>query len=294
MKEIILSRELITPARAKALLENNTMNRKLQIGWAMKIADKMLKGDWIEQDGATIKINENGTIIDGQHRLKAIIIANKSYKMNISYNVDTKAYLVTDTHKSRGLLNYFEMLGEKNCRLLASIVPTIDDAIRKNKFPDITILISKSSNAKRIYDQETVDKFYPQNKNYFINVASITLRITKYQGKLKIIPDSIIGIFLGYVSQYYGLTIVEKYLTDILKGENISSTSIEFQIRKKLLEIKTDPFISVTNEIIYNMLIHGWNLKLEGKSWSRNKYNGEKVKLLGTEGKIIDYKIVEL
>jgi len=295
MKEIILSRELITPTRAKALLENNTMNRKLQTGWLAKLTYMMKSGQWDENNPATIGISENGKLIDGQHRLQALIIANKRYKFNIVYNLPSESFLITDTGKSRSITNIFEIAGEKNAKRLASIIAPIDNLVKNGYMvAKQTTNSNKTNYAQKEYNPKIVYAIFIANSNMFRKTALMMSKIDEYQRKINILSPAAIGIFYGYVSFYYTTEDVEKYLINIVKGENIDSKSVEFQIRQKLLEIKADPFQKIDNKTAYNMLAHGWNLKLEGKSWSRNKYNGEKVKLLGTEGKIIDYKIVEL
>ena len=68
MKKIITKTLDITPDMAAQMLERNTMNRNISQLNVTRYANDMASGAW-EQNGETIKIAEDGTILDGQHPL---------------------------------------------------------------------------------------------------------------------------------------------------------------------------------------------------------------------------------
>lgn len=65
----------ITPQMAEEMLTHNIVNRKLAVKRVHAYATDMKNGMW-EQNGESIRFNEAGELIDGQHRLSAIIEAN--------------------------------------------------------------------------------------------------------------------------------------------------------------------------------------------------------------------------
>ncbi len=72
---------------AKALLEMNTTNRPLSQGQVKLYANEMLRGKWKLNGEALIFGTDdegNDSIISGQHRLHALILANKLYAANPS------------------------------------------------------------------------------------------------------------------------------------------------------------------------------------------------------------------
>lgn len=67
--------EMIGPGRAKELLEKNGTNRNISIGTVKAYAKMMRNGDW-DFTPQGITISKTGNLIDGQHRLSAIIMAD--------------------------------------------------------------------------------------------------------------------------------------------------------------------------------------------------------------------------
>jgi len=67
----------ITPSIAKGYLENNQNNRRVKDTKVKLYAREMMAGRWKEGTAEFIKISKAGNVLDGQHRLLAIIMANK-------------------------------------------------------------------------------------------------------------------------------------------------------------------------------------------------------------------------
>ena len=69
--------ETITPQLAEIYLGKNTHNRNIRKPVVGKYANDMENGFW-NFDGAPIRFADDGTLLDGQHRLHAIIKSNKA------------------------------------------------------------------------------------------------------------------------------------------------------------------------------------------------------------------------
>lgn len=87
---------LLTPAHAMELLEHNTLNRPLTQTHVDRIARQILDGKW-RYNGDTIKIGANGEILDGQHRLWAVIEAKVPVETVVVYGIDREAFATIDT-----------------------------------------------------------------------------------------------------------------------------------------------------------------------------------------------------
>lgn len=87
---------MLTPELATELLEHNQMNRPLSDGHVQRIARQMLDGKW-RFNGDTIKIGENGDILDGQHRLWAAVEAKVPVETIIVRGVHRDAFSTVDT-----------------------------------------------------------------------------------------------------------------------------------------------------------------------------------------------------
>jgi len=87
---------VVTPERALALLEHNTINRPLSQPHVARIAQQILDGKW-KFNGDTIKIAATGDIVDGQHRLWAIAEAKTPVETVVVYGVERDAFATIDT-----------------------------------------------------------------------------------------------------------------------------------------------------------------------------------------------------
>lgn len=90
----------ITPEDAKTLLLLNTNNRPLIDSYVDKLAKDMTEGRWI-QNGDTIRISNTGVLLDGQHRLAAIVKSGVDQTYLVASDLANDAFAVTDNGKPR-------------------------------------------------------------------------------------------------------------------------------------------------------------------------------------------------
>lgn len=73
----------ITPAMAEVMLNGNSGNRKINFNMVTQYAADMRHGNWKGENGEAIVISKTGHLINGQHRLKAVISANVTVNLLI-------------------------------------------------------------------------------------------------------------------------------------------------------------------------------------------------------------------
>ena len=91
--------QLITPELAKQYLERNLKNRPINDQRVTFYAKDMANGTW-QLNSQGISFYENGSLADGQHRLRAVIRANTAVLMMVTYNVPNTS-LIFDRGKMR-------------------------------------------------------------------------------------------------------------------------------------------------------------------------------------------------
>jgi len=101
-EEISVAVEVITPVIAKKMLEGNTDNRKLRKTRVEQYADAIKRGLWDIQNDA-ITIAKTGKLLNGQHRLSAIIEADMPVTCLVLRGVDESTYASIDAGLSRNL-----------------------------------------------------------------------------------------------------------------------------------------------------------------------------------------------
>jgi|694.fasta_scaffold64964_5 hypothetical protein len=92
--------EVITPRIARSYLELNHNNRPLRKSHIKSLAFDMVNGDWqVTHQG--IAFDTNGTLIDGQHRLHAIIEAGVPIKMLVTTGCSASSFAILDRGANR-------------------------------------------------------------------------------------------------------------------------------------------------------------------------------------------------
>lgn len=76
----------ITPQMAKEMLTHNIVNRPIASKRVRSYAIDMKNGAW-ELNGESIRFNDKGDLIDGQHRLSAIVEANIPVRIYVTKGV---------------------------------------------------------------------------------------------------------------------------------------------------------------------------------------------------------------
>ena len=117
-----IAKKLVTPSYAKQLLESNTKNRSVNDIIVNRYAKDITEGNWKEDTGEAIKISKTNVILDGQHRLYAIVKANTSAYLHVITDLDDSVFDVLDTGKPRSAVDVFKIQGIKQENTIPSII----------------------------------------------------------------------------------------------------------------------------------------------------------------------------
>lgn len=114
---------LITPEIAKKYLERNTENRTLRPSWVNTLALAIKNNEFITTH-QSIAFSESGRLLDGQHRLHAIVQSNKPVNMLVTTNLAENTFQAIDCGIKRTIS---DLTGLQNktadvCRLFAYLI----------------------------------------------------------------------------------------------------------------------------------------------------------------------------
>lgn len=104
----------ITPEMAREMLEHNGQNRRINSNTVMRYAHLMKTNQW-HSNGESISIDENGNLVNGQHRLLACIEANVPFCCVVVYGVKKQDSFVFDSGQNRtrkGTIEIAQKAGE--------------------------------------------------------------------------------------------------------------------------------------------------------------------------------------
>ena len=113
----------ITPELAKDILENhNNLNRNLNKKHVKALLNNMKQGFW-RFNGDTIRFDRDGQLIDGQHRLAALVEFGKPLPMIVIKGFDKETIRTIDQEiKPRNLADLFKMNGVKDATNVSATI----------------------------------------------------------------------------------------------------------------------------------------------------------------------------
>lgn len=118
--------ETMTPTRARELLARNEGNRALRGSHVDYFVEQIKSGNWqVTHQG--IAIAKDGRLLDGQHRLMAISLAQKPVQIQVSTGLDADVYKVTDCGLKRTAYDRIHLVDNKAqnaliCKIISSYV----------------------------------------------------------------------------------------------------------------------------------------------------------------------------
>lgn len=113
--------EEVTPSIAEAYLLRNRSNRPVYRPWIDALVDAIKRGEFLA-NAETIKFDEEGNLIDGQHRLQAVVEAGVPVTMLVARGVPQQSVFSIDLSRRRTLPQTLRMLGELDATILSGAI----------------------------------------------------------------------------------------------------------------------------------------------------------------------------
>ena len=193
--KIVVKLVEVTPDMAFEMLEKNTMNRNIDEKRVRQYAKDMKSNRWA-QNGSTIVIAEDGTLLDGQHRLWAITEAKIPVQLLIVYNADKDSIVTMDIGKARTANNILQIEQSAHPGTAAKLTKLlwIHDFMDCNLTPETCRMSVSNSNLRTFYNErkEMIERAanlaehgkHPFVKAYMALAFCIIGRSTAHRDKL--------------------------------------------------------------------------------------------------------------
>lgn len=116
----------VTPELAKTWLGKNGKNRRISQVHVKRLADAMQHGRWV-LNGQTISFDLEGRLLDGQHRLSAVVESGQTVQMAVAVGVsDDEAFKSYDgVALKRGANQVATVMGVKNANHTTAVARII-------------------------------------------------------------------------------------------------------------------------------------------------------------------------
>ena len=117
--------EEITPEVAKQWLGVNHRNRRLSNPTVTRLAGVILRGEWMEDCTDAIGLDTDDGVINGQHRLNAVIEADRAVRALVLRNVNPDVIKIIDQGMHRTFAQLLDMNGHDYPTIIAGAVDWI-------------------------------------------------------------------------------------------------------------------------------------------------------------------------
>jgi len=251
--------EKITPeTAAKILAACNTRNRPLKQSHVAWLASQMRSGQW-KNNGDTITFATDGTLIDGQHRLAAVVLSQVTIECIVVRGVDPDVFSTKDTGSRRSSSDVLALAGERHYCLLSSSVKLL---LRYNY---------SLGNGARL-----VGCFRDTNQDVIGFVeANPTLRESVGFAASMSIPPGFLNPTIVSVVHYLGSKVnkpkTEDFLRLVISGIGLSEGDPVLLLRKRLMT-NLGSVAKLDRDTVLALTAKAWHLHVAGKKTGSLKY----------------------
>ena len=214
---------VLTPDDAGHLLNFNKINRPLNDRHVRRIADQIKAGKW-RFNGDTIKISANNDVLDGQHRLWAIMEAKIPVKTIVVRGIEAEAFATIDTlRKPRSGSDILALLGVTGNRSTISVA--LQWLVRYQR----KILEAYKAPSNRLENSD-IEEAYANNPGI--------VRAAERVSKLRSVGIPGINAFFYYVLTNRNPDLAERFLYTLENPSGVGVNDPFFRLRVHLISNK--------------------------------------------------------
>jgi hypothetical protein len=255
--------ETITPNMARQLLEKNSMNRPFNQN-NLDALKKEINNNNYFLTGESIKIAKDGTLLDGQHRLRAILETGKAVKIFVIRDLETEAFKYMDTGRPRQAGDVLAIEGIKNPMKIASIAKFII-GYNKDKTFNSAIRGNADKGSRRITNADVSD-FVNKNLNSLVDSYEFG-----YGKGRKLIQGKLVAS-MHYVLKKIDPMQADGFIEALVTGTGLIKGHPIHQLRDIFIHDNRSTKKLPTRAKVH-LIIRAWNLVRTKKTVSNLKYD---------------------
>jgi hypothetical protein len=243
--------ERITPETAAVMLQLNKDNRPVNTRHVKSLAREIKEGRW-QVNGDTIAFATD-RLVDGQHRLMAIIESGTPVETFVVRGVSSESFLTKDAGKRRRT---------SDAMAIAGIVYSNDVAAATLK----VWLYVKYGKIGSVYAQPSTSElmeFYEQNTGI--------LKSVQFVGRKSRIMTPSLCAALHYLFSGKHQEMADRFTEDMMTGADLGKENPIFLLRQRLLENITSKS-KLPQSYIAALAIKAWNFVRDGKSTKQLRF----------------------
>jgi hypothetical protein len=241
----------LTPDQASAILANGAPNRKVSKTAVAQYASDMQHGRW-SYNGQDIILDSQGRLIDGQHRLFAIIKSGVDVEVGIKTGVEPEAFDTIDSGRTRSGADILSIHDVKR--------PTVAAAVARIGWQLDTC------GSLLVYPSRTATTEY-----FMMWRSAIEASVQCARGltdRRRVIPASAIGAVCFMATRHgaYSLYDFEEFAVPVMNGENCAKGAPSFALREWAIAQRIRNRGKLDINAALWATIRAWQKYTEGKS----------------------------
>jgi hypothetical protein len=240
--------EDIDPHKAAEMLRGNSVNRRMVPNHLNRLVSEMLADEW-RVTGDTIKLNGD-RLLDGQHRLEAVVRSGVTIRTWVARGVDSEAFPMIDTGRSRQGGDVLSAHGYHNVFLTASSARLIYHFEHKN-----ARLEGAVTNNAILW----VVKRHDQLPDFISDVC------TAHFAKVSAVVAALFWLWLADPDRG------EAFLQAFLKGIELKLTSPIYVLRERVINDRTLSSTKSGRKALVAMVFRTWDAWLGGRTQAHLK-----------------------
>lgn len=260
MSKPTIDREFVSVKSAKTYLDTNTHNRRIKLNKVAQLAAAIKRGEW-KDNLETIKFGCNGTLIDGQHRLHAIVAAKKGVTLWVGRNLPLDAQETVDTGVPRSAADALTLREHANANALAATAKILIEAESGANFGTFSGGISAPSVQQIISyveDNDDIAAYVKYAKWFCVSDRSLKL------------PNSLVAAAAIEFSAVSSRADALDFFGQVLAPK--SSTSPAAKLRQRLQRGARSGPTTLPRSVKSALLIKAWNAYIRGESPGQVKF----------------------
>lgn len=244
----------VTPAAAEVMLASNQTNRTLRPAVVERYARDMSAGRWMP-NGEPIKFSMTKRLLDGQHRLQAVIASGVTVEFLVVEGLADDVFPTLDTGRSRTRADVLSTAWAPRPADLAATLLKIHSIKTGGN-----LTVSRQGGVTNADVLALWDKY-----------GDLTESIRVGDRGRHLLPHSI-GAALHYLMSEVSPEDADNFFGGIIGGQELGSNSPIYQLRDRLIRNAAAAGTKLTPKTIAALVIKAWNLYRVGASHGRGLY----------------------
>ena len=272
MSSFSFSTETITPSKAQEYLRTSNGNRPISKVYVHSFADTMRKGAWM-LNGVPIIFDVDGHLLDGHHRMHAVILAGIPVMFDVRRGAPADAFTTYDNGRHRCVGQLLAMQGVKHYNLVGSILVANERLIKSGRlYQSNNTFDSKTVNVKT-----TNAEYYELYRRDPDGYDAAADKIKRLLSQIRILNGSWAGglyYFLTHTGGYKE-TEVAPFFDDLysLSGENGCGAVLKL---RSLLTREAVEGRKIRPDMLWAYLAKTWNYYITGSEPKILRYQPER------------------